>query len=106
MPHQRKTMGIDFGKYVTAGITLTSTPILLLSTSFGSDPNPQSRVIGGPTINTLDPGVGGTGLHNTGVAWQVDQCLPGVTYVADVYCPSSDGDVVEASVRFSCVPAS
>ena len=99
-------MGVDFGGYLRQGSTLTSAPTLVASVSLGTDPSPQSRIIGGPTIGTIPSNEGGTGLANTAILWQIDQCLAGVTYVIDIYCPSSDGDVVEASTRFSCVPAS
>lgn len=102
-PNQQQTMGLDFGSFLPEGVTLVGTPTLLMTTSFGTDDAAQSRVLVGPVIGLIPEDLNGTGIANTAVIFQVGNCLVGVRYVVDIYCPSSDGDVVEASAHFKCV---
>jgi hypothetical protein len=106
MPHQAQTIAFDFGNLLPPGITLTGTPSVILTTSFGPDNAPQSRIVDGPSIGEVDKSVGGTGVANAAILVVVGNCVPGTTYIADAYCPRTDSNVVEASVHFQCVPPS
>lgn len=101
-PNQKQTMAIDFGQFLPSGVTLTGTPTVTLSTSFGSDPAADSRVVSGPSIGTVSAALNGSGVVNAAIIFQVANCLPGVNYIVESYCDRSDGDVAEASTRFPC----
>ena len=101
-PNQKQTLGIDFGDFLPGGTTLTGTPTATLTISFGADPNPQSRISGGPDVGTIPVSLGGTGAADAAVILQIYQCVSGTSYVLDVYCNRSDGDIVEATTRFTC----
>lgn len=104
--NQVQTLTIDFGRFLPSGVTLTGTPTVVLTAIFGVDTTPQARVTGGPIVGTAPTSSGGTGIANVAIFFQVSTCVPGVEYVADIYCSRSDGDVVEASTRFQCNAAS
>ncbi len=105
-PNQVQTIGVDFGNFLPAGVVLNgtapSTLSVTLSALIGTDASPQSRIASGPTIGTISQANGGSGLANTAVLFQVSGCLPNVQYQADVVSHRSDGDTVEAYVRFNC----
>jgi hypothetical protein len=100
--NQAQTMGVDFGNFLPPGVTLVGTPTVKLTTSFGNDPNPQSRISAGPVVGTISPALNGTGLANTSIIWQVEGCLPDVFYIVELSCARSDPDIAEASTRFPC----
>ncbi len=93
-------MAIDFGNFLPAGVTLTGTPTIALSVSYGTDAAPQSRLVGGPVVGTARDG---TGIANTAIVFQIGSCVAGTIYVIDAYCLRSDGDTAEASAHFQCL---
>lgn len=102
-PTQVQTCTMDFGKFLPLGVTLQGAPSLTISVRLGTDNDPTSRINAGPIIGTAPTVVGGTGLTDTAVLFQVHNCLDGVTYLIEVHCDRSDGDVAEAWVRLACV---
>jgi len=101
-PNQAQTMGVDFGKFLPSGVTLTGTPTINVTALNGLDASPNSRISGGPSVGTISTANNGTGNTNTSVLYQISGCTPGETYQLDIYCTRSDGDRAESFVRFSC----
>lgn len=99
---QKQTISMDFGQFLPFGVGLTGTPTLALSVAFGADSSPSSRVTSGPIVGTVSTTLGGSGITNTAILFQVFGCLPGVDYIAEVTCSRTDGDVVEGSARLPC----
>lgn len=104
-PNQLQTMGLDFGKFLPAGVTLTGTPTVTLSVSSGTDATPAARLTRAGAVGTISTADGGTGVTNAAVLFQVGTCVAKVVYIADVVCARSDGDVAEGSLWFPCDPA-
>lgn len=105
LPGQRQVIGVDLGDLLPTGVTLLGTPTVTLRATQGVDAVAQSRVTMGPYVGTVAVADGGSGRTNGAVLLQVTGCLPLVTYLVEVLCDRSDGDVVDASTRFTCVPA-
>lgn len=104
--NQSQTMAIDFGVFLPPGVTLVGSPSASVTTTFGEDLSPNSRITVPPSIGTVPQNIGGTGRANTAVLWRMGECVPNVVYVVDISCMRSDGDVAEASTRFTCLPPS
>ena len=105
-PSQEQTCALDFGRVLPPGVTLTGSPAVTITVSSGDDPNPQLRLTRAGSVGTAAKAIGGTGVTNAAVLFQVGTCLPGVDYIVDVVCGRSDADVAEASTRFSCLAPS
>ena len=104
LPNQEQTVAIDFGEALPAGVTLTGMPIVTISLASGNDPNPQSRLLRAGAVGTAPKAIGGTGVTNAAVLFQVGTCVPGAIYIVDVVCARTDSDVAESSTRLSCIP--
>lgn len=102
-PNQKQTISLDFGNFLPSGVTLTGTPTLNWIVKFGSDPTPTSHVTAGPIVGTISPTVGGSGIADTAILFQILGLLPGVTYIVEILCNRSDGDIAEGSAVLSCV---
>jgi len=102
-PNQIQTMAVDFGRYLPPTVTLQGIPTLSMSVRLGDDATPLDRLFVGPIIGTVPTSLGGTGLPKTAIIFQLRDCLGDVSYVIDMYCDRSDGDVAESSVRFACL---
>ena len=103
-PAQKQTFSFDFGQFLPPGVTLTGTPTVALTTVYGTDSSPLSRITGGPTIGTVPTSLGGSGIANTAILFQLFGCLAGVQYVIETVCTRSDGDVAEGSARLQSNP--
>jgi hypothetical protein len=96
---QAQTLWVDFGKFLPSGVALSGAPTLSIangSYSAGKDSSPSSRLTGGPTIGTISTALGGTGLTNTALLFQLSDLQPNVTYLLTYACGRSDGSDVVA----------
>jgi hypothetical protein len=95
---QAQTLWIDFGKFLPSGVALSGAPTLSIangSYSAAKDSSPSSRLTAGPSIGTISTALGGTGLTNTALLFQLSNLQPNVTYLLTYACGRSDGtDVV------------
>ncbi len=105
-PAQVQTCAVDFGYFLPPGVRLHGVPVLSMSVRIGTDATPSSRINSGPIVGTVSTALGGTGLANTAILFQVHNCLDGVTYLIELYCDRSDGDVAEGWVRLACIAPS
>lgn len=103
-PNQIQTIAVDFGRWLLPlGVTLTGTPTVNVTLDFGSDPNPQARVVRSPVIGTVAQLSGGTAVPNTAVIFQIGGCLPSNIYVFEIVCLRTDSDVAEAWTTCACI---
>lgn len=102
-PDQVQTCAIDFGNFLPTGVTLTGTPTLSFTVHSGIDPNPSSRVLTGPQVGTIPTTLGGTGITNAAVQFQLGTCLGSVIYLISLHCDRSDGDVAQGWSHIACV---
>ena len=102
-PSQEQTMGVDFGEVLPAGVTLTGTPLVTVTVSSGDDTSPSSRLLRAGIVGTAPKAIGGSGVVNAAVLFQVGTCVVDTIYVVDVVCDRTDADVAEASTRFTCL---
>ncbi len=98
---QDQTCWVDFGKFLNPGgsgsVALAGTPTITVSTvKPGADPAPQSHLTAGPTIGTVSTALGGSGLTNCAILFQLSDLLA-VKYLLVYACGRSDGsDIVAA----------
>lgn len=85
-----QTIGLDFGRFLPAGVTLTGTPTVAISVVAGTDPTPESRLTSAPAIGTAPVAQNGTGVSNATIFQQITP-LGGVVYLIWAKCPRSDG---------------
>jgi hypothetical protein len=102
-PAQQQTIALDFGDFLSPGTTLVGTPTLNFTVESGVDPTPTSRISGGPVIGTAPTTIGGTGIADGAILFQVAGCVEGVTYLAEVVCDCSDGNIAEGFTHLRCV---
>jgi hypothetical protein len=104
-PSQVQTCALDFGFVpLPPGVILTGTPVLTLSVKIGTDTIPQSRITNGPFIGTQPVVLGGSGITNNAIIFQIGNCQPWVTYIIEGKCSLTDGDMIEGWCYFQCVP--
>jgi len=101
-PTQVQTCAIDFGNFLPSGVTLTGTPTIRITLRSGTDASPQSRLVGGPTVGTAAAAIGGTGIANAAILFQIGGCVGGAVYTIETYCTRSDSDVAEGWTRLTC----
>src|SRR5258708_39995046 len=78
---QARSLGIDFGLYLDAGVTLTGTPTLTLSVVSGVDATPAARLTTGPTVGTITTDNGGTGVASAAIKFQLSDLQPNTKYL-------------------------
>ncbi len=97
------TISADFGFYLPAGVTLSGTPqVEAIAVLSGTDPDPESRITGGPSIGTVPVAQKGSGAADAAVLVQLT-ALGAVEYFIWLTCGRSDGtDLVSAWGTVSC----
>lgn len=98
---EQQTLTIDFGLRLPAGVQLTGTPTVTLTTLDGTDSTPQARLSAGPSIGTAPP-PNGSGVFEAAILFQVANCVAGTLYGVSAYCLSTAGDIPEADTSFLC----
>lgn len=101
----RQTIGVDFGDFLPADVTLNN-PTVSISVvpNEGVDPTPANRVTGGPQIGTIPVADKGTGVEDASILVQLNG-LPGV-YLVQVIANRSDGsDQVSYFTHITCIEA-
>ena len=102
---QKEPIAFDFQPYLPPGIYLTGTPTVTCVNAESTevtDATPSARLVGAPTIDTVDP-PDGAGIANTAVLQFVGDCIAGVTYLLHAICNRSDTGVASLWVHMKCV---
>lgn len=102
---QKATITFDFGLWpLPDGVGFSGAPIVALTVHSGTDPDPQSRITSPPQIVTAGEDIGGTGIANRAIAFQIGNIPGPVTYCAVASCALSDGDT-DNPTGWALIPA-
>lgn len=96
-PEETITLTFDFGTLMKTGTTL-SAPQIFCTVVSGTDANPSSRLLGGPSI-TSSPS---TGAAAQAVLQQVSTMLGAVVYLVRAVVSTSDNQVLELYAHAPC----